>query len=339
MKRGIIAISLLAVIGVAVSCDNEIDVNAPFQETTVIYATLDAGTPVNYIRVTRAYLGEEGIFGGNDSSDSLYYDSLDVRLIGRNVSGNVVQTLQGVRDPSIALDPGFFTTDGYAAYRIDGNLNEDHFYEVVVTRPDGGVVRAETPMVKDFVISDPRFPTVNPGGRNGQAISWEEAVNGLVYNVNFHFRYVEFPRNNKADSTRHTVTYSLPYTTGSNTDGIGKIETSITADQFFGYLDRELEPPGGNRIRIPRRVDVEIIAGAEDLATHINVSQPQSGVSQDPPFFTNVTNGVGVVSSVARSYELRKRLANASIDSLVFSSYTCDLKFGKVTTQDTLFCQ
>lgn len=338
MKRGLLALSLLSLLGLS-ACNNEIDVNAPFEETTVVYSALDAGTSVNYIRITRAYLGEEGILGGNDLADSLYYDSLTVELIGRNAAGNIVSTFTAVEDPSVQMDEGFFTTDGYVAYRINGNLNEDHSYEVVVTRPDGEVVRSETGMVREFRVTEPRFPTVNPAGRNGQEVAWEQAVYGRVYNVNFQLRYVEFPRNDKEDSTRHTFTYTLPYTTGDNLDGIGEINATINRDQFFGSMAVQLDPPPAGYVRIPRRVDVEVVCGAEDLATHINVSQPQTGVLQDPPFFTNVENGVGVVSSIRRSYVLGKRLAPASVDELVFGSYTCDLRFGKVTTSDTLFCQ
>lgn len=338
MKRGLFALSLFSIIGLA-SCSNEIDVNAPFQETTVVYAALDAGASVNYIRITRAYLGEEGILGGNDNSDSLYYDSLDVKLLGRNAAGAIVSTFQAVKDPAVQMEDGFFTTEGYVAYRVNGNLNEDHSYEVVITRPDGEVVRSETGMVRDFRVTDPRLPSVNPAGVRGQEVAWEQAVFGRVYNVNVHLRYVEFPRNDKEDSTRHTFTYTLPYTTGDNIDGVGAISTFINKDQFFGSMEAQMDPPTGNRVRVARRVDVEVICGAEDLATHINVSQPQNGVLQDPPFFTNVENGVGVVSSIRRSYVLAKRLAPASIDELVFGDYTCELRFGKVTTSDTLFCQ
>ena len=338
MKRGLLVLSLLSILGFT-ACNNEIDVNAPFEETTVVYAALDAGSSVNYIRITRAYLGEEGILGGNDVADSLYYDSLNVQLLGRNASGNVVSTFQAVQDPTVQMEEGFFTTEGYVAFRVNGNLNEEHSYEVVIQRPDGETVRSETGMVREFRVTEPRFPTVNPAGTRGQEIAWDQAIYGRVYNVNFHMRYVEFPRNDKEDSTRHTFTYTLPYTTGDNLDGIGEISSIINKDQFFGSMAAQLAPPASGYVRIPRRVDVEVVCGAEDLATHINVSQPQTGVLQDPPFFTNVENGVGVVSSIRRSYVLGKRLAPASIDELVFGSYTCGLKFGKVTTQDTLFCQ
>ncbi len=321
------------------ACDNEIDVNAPFEETTVVYAALDAGSAVNYIRVTRAYLGQEGILGGNGSSDSLYYDSLEVKLIGRNASGVVVSELDAVKDNSITLDSGFFETEGYAVYRVNANLNEDHTYRVRVTRPDGQRVYGVTKMVQDFEVTQPRFPTVNPGGDRGQLIEWEEAVNGRAYVVKMNLLFVEFPRNDKSDSTRRVITYELPYTLGTSLDGIHTQSAIVTRDQFYRNIADQLDPPTGNIIRIPRRVDVEITAAGDDLATHINVSQPQTGVSQDPPFFTNVVNGVGVVSSVRRSYQLNKRLANRSIDELVYGDYTCNLRFGKVESLDTLFCQ
>ncbi len=321
------------------SCANEVDVNAPFEETTVIYAALDASTSLNYIRVTRAYLGQDGISGGNQVGDSLYYDSLTVQLIGRNAAGQIQSQITAEKDNSVRLDSGFFTGDGYHVYRVIGNLNEDYSYRVRVTRPDGSVVYGETQMVQDFDITNPRFPNINPGGDRGQLIEWEEAVNGRAYIVTVNFLYVEFPRNNKADSTRGLVALQLPYTIGQSLDGIFTQSTTLTRDLFYGNIDANLDPPTGNRIRIPRRVDFIITAAGDDLATHINVSQPQTGVSQDPPFFTNVVNGVGVVSSTRRSFVLNRKLANRSIDELVYGEYTCDLRFGRVESLDTLFCQ
>lgn len=337
--------TILATLALAfvIGCDNDINVNAPFEETTVIYAALDGGTSVNYVRVTRAYLGEEGIYGGNDIGDSLYYDSLDVRLIGRNSSGIIAQEIIGVKDNSVTLDDGFFTADGYAAYRFNGNLNDEYRYQVKVTRPDGVVVSGRTDLVQPFNVTEPRYQSVNPAGviaaNPGQQVAWDEAVNGIVYTANFHMRYVEFPRNNKADSIRLTATYKFPYTQGQSLDGIHSISTRVLRDQFYGNLQNTIEPPTGNRIRICRRIDVEVVAGSDDLATHINVSQPSTGITQDQPFFTNVENGVGVVGSIRSGYKLNRQLTTTSLDELVFGDYTCELRFGKVTTTDTLFCQ
>lgn len=323
------------------SCDNEIDVNAPFEETTVLYSTLDAGDNSHYIRVTRAYLGDEGIYGGNNSADSLYYDSLTVELKEINANGSVTRTFTAVRDNSVELDSGFFTAEGYTVFRVDAALDEDMEYRVVITRPDSQVVRAQTVMVKDFRITEPRFATFNPGGPFGADVSWEEALDGLVYRTTIDFHYVEFPRNNSADSIRGVVSYRLPYVTGSGLSGTGVITSTINRDQFYGNIAAQLDPPAGNRVRLSRGVDVRVEAGGDDLATHINVSQPQNGVLQDPPFFTNVEGGVGILSSIRVQNENNKRLSNVSLDELVYGSYTCGLKFGKVTGQglDTLYCQ
>lgn len=337
MKR--LAFALFGLTALLSSCDNEIDVTAPFEETTVVYAALNASDPFHYIRITRAFLGDEGFFGGYNQSDSLYYDSLSVVLEQLNTNGGVVATYQAVKDNSVKLDSGFFTTEGYHVYRVTATLDEDAEYRVRITRPEGGEVTARTVLVKDFDISYPRFATVNPASVTGMRVQWDQAVNARVYRAKMIMHYVELSRSNKADSVRKSVVYTFPYFTGDNLTGGGEVSTGINLDQFYGNIATQLDVPGGDTIRIHRRVDVVVEAGGDDLATAINVSQPQTGILQDPPLYTNVNGGVGVFSTIRLSYALNKRMTETAIDELVYGDYTCGLKFGKVTTSDTLFCQ
>lgn len=334
-----LAFLLFGLLVLTQSCSNEIDVNAPFIETTVLYGTLNADDSDHYIRITRAYLGENGIYGGNNASDSLYYDSLEVALLELDNSGNVRNRYTAVKDNSVTLDSGFFTTEGYHVYKVSAALNDAYSYRVEVTRVDDHTLSATTSLVKAFSIINPRFPTVNPTATNGMKVEWEQAEDGLAYKAFIHMYYVEFPRDNKADSVVKRVTYELPYRTGDNLNGTGNMITTVNTDQFYGNLASLMEAPTGNRIRIFRKLDFVVDCGGDDIATHINVSQPQSGVLQDPPFFTNVDGGVGVFSSIRKAYALDKQFHQNALDELVFGSYTCHLRFGKVTSTDTLFCQ
>lgn len=325
------------------SCDNEVDVNAPYTETTVLYATLSTNNAEHYLRITRAYLGPDGITGGNNVGDSLYYDSLNVVLRGYDSNDQLQQTIVASRFTGIPLDPGFFTGDGYALYRVTGTMNEDYTYEVTIERPDGVNITARTPIVHDFTILDPRvnIPIIDVMARQGrgQEVRWRSAVNGRIYQAFLHFDYLEFPRNDPSDSVRHTVSYTMPYVIGDNTDGTQEIEGRISGFQFFSFLDNTLQAPPQGYVRLPAELDFEVRVGADDLATHIVLNQPSEGILQDPPFFTNVENGAGILSSTYTKFVRDKVLATASIDELVFGDLTCHLRFGKVTTTDTLYCQ
>lgn len=336
-----IQISILAFFGLFLaSCENDINVNAPYSETSVLYGVLDAGKDTHYVRITRAFLGPQGLVGGVGVGDSLYYDSVQVLLRGIDANGAIVSEVTGTKASNMAMDTGFFATDGYVPYRFVTTLDQTLDYRLVAIFPDGRRMRANTELVYGFTITEPRFPTFNPAGPRGQEIAWEQAVNGRSYRAFVRLSYVEFPRNNKADSTVNYFTYALPYVTGDNLDGIGTISSTLNLDQFYGSIAAQLDAPTGNRVRIPRRIYIEIQCAGDDLATHINVSQPQSGILQDPPFFSNVEGGVGIFSSngVEEKNDYR-RLSALSLDELVYGSYTCHLRFGKVTTQDTLFCQ
>ena len=57
------------------SCDNTLDVTAPFENVPIVYATLDPNSDTQYVRIGRAYLGQDGPNGGLTHPDSVYYHS------------------------------------------------------------------------------------------------------------------------------------------------------------------------------------------------------------------------------------------------------------------------
>ena len=63
------------------ACENEVNINADYKETVVIYALLDPEDTIQYIKVNKAYLNQGlGALEAAKISDSLYLDSTHVQL-------------------------------------------------------------------------------------------------------------------------------------------------------------------------------------------------------------------------------------------------------------------
>jgi hypothetical protein len=140
-----------------------------------------------------------------------------------------------------------------------------------------------------------------------------------------------------SDSTRKFVDYKLETTIGSDLGGGDEIKKTVSYDAFYRYLFNTIgEKP--NVIRFFRGIDIYVVAGGDDLATYISVSQPAQGIVQDKPLFTNVSNGIGLFSSIGNAENVDVDLSIPSVDSLVRGIYTCELMFGKTSQQDTCFC-
>ena len=340
MKMNKQLLGAIAIIFALTACKNELNVNAPWQDITVLYGLLDQRQDTNWVRIHRGYLGDQGIYGGNQEPDSLYYKNLVVTLFEEDQNGNQIASFTLDRDvPQPGLDSGFFTTEGYHAYRYVGPLNTTSLYRIRVEKPDGEGenIISETPLVSNFRITKPLSIQRLTFGVSGQDFHWNQAANGRMYQAYLRFHYVELNEFDKKDSIRKFVDYDLSTFIGSNLDGDGSIKTNVGYDEFYRFLQNKIGEANGV-VRFYRGIDIYISAAADDLATYINVSQPAQGIVQDKPLFTNVQNGIGIFSSRTGEERLGMNLSGLSQDSLIRGIYTCELQFGRPSAGDTCYC-
>jgi hypothetical protein len=126
---------------------------------------------------------------------------------------------------------------------------------------------------------------------------------------------------------------------GNNLLGNGEINTAVGYEDFYNFLaNTPALPVKPGVLRWFRGIDLHLVAGSDDLATYISVSQPSNSIVQDKPFFTNVQGGAGVFASRATYVRPYLNISNNSLDSLVYSRKTCKLRFAKTTVFDTLTC-
>ena len=80
MKNISLILSAFAVLFTA--CETDFDVNAKWEETTVVYGLLDASTDTQYVRINKAFLGEMDALQMGQYSDSIYFsiDGLNLKI-------------------------------------------------------------------------------------------------------------------------------------------------------------------------------------------------------------------------------------------------------------------
>lgn len=316
---------------VLASCDNEIEATAPYKDLSAVYATIDINEDTNYIRIGRLYLGDQGFPGGSQEPDSLYYTGLTASVNELDATGNIVRTFVLEESTDITLDSGFFSTDGYKVYRLIGTLNQNYSYQLVIDRPSSDVT-AVTPLVNVFNMTDPKSLAL--GSTAGEEFKWSSAKNGKGYQLQLEMKYLEMPVGNQSDSTIHYAYYTFPYQVSTSST----ITTRMSKPQFQAWMVGAMQPKPGY-LRFVRKFKATVTAGAEELDTYLSASQGSNGVLQDPPSYTNVTNGVGIFSSVTTQGYDNLQLAPQSLDTLVYSDPTCSLRFAKAQAGDTLYCQ
>ncbi len=352
MKRFLrysLVLGLLA--SVLISCDNEIDINAEYQDLTIIYGMLDPRADTNYVRIQRGYLGDAAASASYGQSDSLYYDSTDISVVIREYEyeGNVVlREAPLIYDDNIELEEGIFTGEGHHLYRVPSsfNIERDKEYEVVVTRlADGSVASARTGIVGSLDLRQPspfltaRFFDGRIEFRVNQDIDVstpEATVKMTAYQATIYFHYKEVDLRTGAEVFK-TEEIRLP------------LEESTFDEQNLlfdgGQLNAALagrieEDPDKNILRFFQSMDIAITGASEELMTYIDLNRPATGVNQNRPQYEQVINGTGILSSRTSIYRDEIKLQPRVYDRLLVSSTTCDLNFARVERNglDTCIC-
>ena len=149
-------------IGVFCSCSTDVDLYADYKDVPIIYAMLNPMSDTNYVKITRAFCGtdDEHINAYEVAliADSCNYPSkLDARII------ELKNTLGGSYEPTgrvMVLDTmmvhdkemgTFYAPDQivyYTTERFNANSAENSYkYRLVVVKPDGDTLTAQTSMV------------------------------------------------------------------------------------------------------------------------------------------------------------------------------------------------
>ena len=108
------------------ACDNTLDVTDNWSETPVVYGLLNPNTPVNYIRLQRAYLGEGNAYLMGQNPDSIYYDTnlVSVRLL-RNKNNVVIDTIAMQVVTTIEKEEGVFVEAPHVLYGCYKRISPD----------------------------------------------------------------------------------------------------------------------------------------------------------------------------------------------------------------------
>ena len=315
MKKIYLLVSVFTII--FTSCDTDFDVNAEWEEVTVVYGLLDAGDEMKtqQIKISKAFLGKMDALQMAQFADSINFDQGELAVKVIRVKNN------GIRD-TIALDEvptlrndGVFN-DSIIVYTFENNnfLNSNFEYELLIKNNiTGNEVSSTTNIISGFNFDmGAGFPfgfieTWIPGNPSATkfsstVVTWGNSTdNGVQYQIELIFNYNE-----------NDIAKNLIYTSSVLE------ETNIfefEGEKFFNFLKNELvKDPLIERKFLS--IDLIMTVGSENLKTYRVINEEITGIVQERPQFTNINNGIGLFSS--RFTKTRKgfSIANRTIDYL-----------------------
>ena len=315
MKKIYLLVSVFTII--FTSCDTDFDVNAEWEEVTVVYGLLDAGDEMKtqQIKISKAFLGKMDALQMAQFADSINFDQGELAVKVIKVKNN------GIRD-TITLDEvptlrnvGIFN-DSIIVYTFENNnfLNSNSEYELLIKNNiTGNEVSSTTNIISGFNFDmGAGFPfgfieTWIPGNPSATkfsstVVTWGNSTdNGVQYQIELIFNYNE-----------NDIAKNLIYTSSVLE------ETNIfefEGEKFFNFLKNELvKDPLIERKFLS--IDLIMTVGSENLKTYRVINEEITGIVQERPQFTNINNGIGLFSS--RFTKTRKgfSIANRTIDYL-----------------------
>ncbi len=331
MKKSLLAGLFLS--GLLLACSTDVDVNAPYEDVTVIFGLLDASDTAQYIKVNKAFLGEDDALIMASEEDSLYYaeGSLTVELV-EIINGNEVKTIALTRDESIEKDPGVFANPNQVLFKTTEALNENARYalRVVKNGPDAITSTAETQLVQDFnflsPLNNPSYKFNFTNRFSAASIPFQTAENGRRYECTIRFHYVEENRANRNDTIEKFIEWTLDPFEADDLGGGRERSFSFPGSSFYKVVANRIQPDL-TVWRHPKKVDVIIDVAGDEFSTYLDLNGPSSTIAQDKPEFSNIDNGVGLFSS--RFQKVREGIAitGPSQDSLQCSEATQGLSF------------
>lgn len=321
-------------------CSTDFDINAGWEDITVVYCLLNQNDSVHYVKINKAFLGNGNALTMAANADSCTYgNNLEVTMeewinnaqtqVWTNTT--IIKTLDTTTIYN--KEPGIFYYPNQVVYKFNAfldTLDQNALYKLnIKNKKSGKLIYSQTPLVHTFSIVKPASgPTATAvfHSTNPYQVKWYSGVNGKLYQVLIRFNYWEKDINT-GDSTKLSVDWILGLFNSVGIQGNEEMTTSYSGDAFFRYLSDQIpnKPDVIRHLAVPN-VDFIFTVAADEFYTYMEVNEPTSGIVQEKPEYTNISNGIGIFSA---RYEIDVKLPMnpTSIDSLFNGQYTKYLNF------------
>ncbi len=327
------------------SCETKVDLNEDWQSIPIIYSILNQEDSISYVRINKAFIGDESIYAMAKESDSLIYDPLKVSVkLEEWNNNNLKKTINldytyDIKKDTITEygDFSIFGNEKHIIYFTKEKLNSDNEYRLNID-VDGKKITARTVLINDFVLLKNFESLIKKVSFSGDEfkIEWLSNENARIYDLIIRFKYFEITK------THDTIYKTFEWHDNnwlSRSDALKndlKMALRISSKNFFNEIIKQIpEKPENIKSRVIKNndaLDFIFISGGDDLNTYIEVNKPSYGLMQDKKDFTNINNGYGLFSCRFTRIIKRKRLNPETISLIINKDETKHLGFKSETT-------
>lgn len=287
------------------SCSTDVQIYTEGDETTIVYGYLDAGVDTNYLKITKSFVGN-AIELAPDYSVSNYDYKLMVKLIGKfadmpyTISETILDTISVYKpyDPNAI----FYSGRDQVLYFTTRKLKENENYQLVIERNDGEIIKSNVRTISGSTLKKP-YITINFESGYSNQVKWipnKFDERAAFYEVVGYFHYGQI---NPGETD--TVYYSMKWLMGSGTgdelwnSSDMQLAVNYTPNALYSRLSSDENIMNNSPSYVKRFVknfEIVISATGEELYNYILIQNSGSAI-QDTPEYTNIENGMGILSS------------------------------------------
>ncbi len=335
-----LGILLLAILS---SCETDVELEAPYQNTPVIIGVLDLSADTQFVRINKAFLGAGNAEEFAQIRDSSEYPPEDVEAwLYKKFEGAAIDSIQLERIVKPSRDPGVFYNTDIAFYYTDQPLFTNNELSQLQTTPEewsyemvahiqGETYRAETdfPDARDGDVTRPptptfRVPLYSPSSDvflSADAV-FRKRRNTARYQGLLRLNF-DYTREDGTTLTNQQIDFQLGIIDNQSVNNpVADGSFRYGGENWFNFVGEKLkEIPGIRKVRI-ENLELRVSGANETLNTYINLAQPISDFTPVTATFTNFDNGaIGILGSkttISRTF----RLDEASLEQLNISELT-----------------
>ena len=295
------------------SCETEFELvnNEPLKP--IVYCLINPYDSIHYARIEKSVKGKGGVLTQIQNSDSLYFEGLNVELVGLKNLNEVWK--YRMHERTWEKEPGIFASDDHRLYVLERELNNeiDSIQIVVHDLADQMLAQSRIKQVNQNYFSSPK-PWESQIGFYREK-PYMISFGGLQLTITVHL--TEFYEDSVSLK-------SISWTTldGFDPDSPGY---KLTEERFFNRLKMSLRDGQEVQSRVLRSIDFEGLRWSQDVQDYMDTWLLRA--ESDYPPFSNLENAWGIFASFATVKKTGMILDYISNDSLCNGRLTKGLKF------------
>ena len=316
------------------SCSNDIELFAEWENIPVVYGLIEADGNDQYIRIERVFQGQEGnAFDAANNIDSVYYNNAYVTLTNETTgSFATLEKTEVSATNGWVRNEGLFVSDPNFLYKLDSdelsfNPGDALRLEIYNDGEDTPFTSATTTILEpvDYQESDSEILSFRTGKPTG--FVFEHGPNAKIFDLIIYLKFQEFNQEDQS-VTDKTVKWIASQGVTIPESSSSFYNYSIQGDGFYSILLSNLEKDPAI-LRFFSTMSVEFIVAGTELNDFNEIALVNTGITsaQEIPTYTNLTSGLGILSSKASSVVEGLTLSEVAMDTLRNSDLTAELNF------------